>query len=515
MRAYPQTAAHLREVENLLASFKRRVDRLRETGADLSAFSEPDVSGIAGTSFSALFTYDVLRQIAGLHPKQVSIDWDGYEEYESFASVLSKFLPLIEENAYVEPRFPFLKWLRAAKKSGVVELAWLLERFRRWEVSDKEKAILFNSLKLWLHWEFRNSMNSRTRMRRAVRKIFYHQGPLITRRDISLERELDAPPLPAKKLSRAEGQALLDMGRTTMAARYRELHGFTFGDASSVVQADAGRGVELFVWGVPPERRLPTLGYHAAMIFKNGVPHGYAEALSLFERSEVGLNLFYTFRDGESAWIYARLLRLLRQLLGVTVFSIDPYQLGFHNAEGIASGAFWFYRKLGFRSVEPELLKLVMTEERKIENRAGYRTPARTLHKIASGHVLYEHGRHDALWNRFHMRNLGLAVQHRMSERFGGDADAMRDASVREVARALGVSAVKRSDDERRAFSDWALLLSLIPDLSRWSDDEKSALVRILRAKAVAVEMSYVRLMQKHHRLREQIIKLGSQRRQK
>ena len=512
MRAYPQSAGQLRTVERLLYSFKKRVDELRKSDADLSAFSEPDVSGIAGTSFSALFSYEVVRELARLYPAQVSIDWDGYEEYERFAATLSKFLPLIEENAYVEPRFPFLEWLRAAERPGEKDLAWLIERFEGLEVSEKERAALFSSLKLWLRWEFRNDNRSRTKMKRAVRRIFYHHEPLIHRRDISLEREMETPPLPVEKLSRAEGQALLDMGRTTMAARYRELHGFTYGDARSVLRARAGRGVELFVWGVPPRYRLPTLGYTAALILKNGVPHGYSEALSLFERAETGLNLFYTFRDGESAWIYARVLRLFRQLLNVTAFSIDPYQLGFHNEEGIDSGAFWFYRKLGFRPVEAEILKLVLSEERRITRRAGYRTPARSLRRFATGHVLYEHGRDAASdWSGFHMRNLGLAVQRRMSERFRGDAEAMRKTSVREAARALDVRPAEEwSADEQRAFGDWALLLALIPNLSRWSDDEKSALTRALRAKAGAEETRYARLLQKQSRLRDEIIKLGS-----
>ncbi|HEY0323977.1 MAG TPA: hypothetical protein VGC66_23720 [Pyrinomonadaceae bacterium] len=511
MRAYPQSAAHLRETERLLSSFKKRVDELRETGADMSPFSEPDVSGVVGTSFSALFSYEVTREIARLFPSQTSIDWEGYEEYERFASVASTFLPLIEENAYVEPRFPFLKWLRAARRPGERELAWLIERFEQLEVSEKDKASLFISLKLWLHWEFRNDKRSRTKMKRKVRKIFYHDAPLIHRRDISLERELEAPPMPVTKLARDEGQALLDMGRATMAARYRELHGFTYGDARSVICADVGRGMEFFAWGVSAEHRLPTLGYTAALILKNGVPHGYSEALSLFERAETGLNLFYTFRDGESAWIYARMLKLFRQLLGVTVFSIDPYQLGFHNEEGIESGSFWFYRKLGFRPTEPELSRLVLSEEGRIARRSGYRTSANTLRRLAGGHMLYEHdssGEHS--WNRFHMRNLGLAVQRRMGERFGGDAQRLRAASVREVARVLNVRPDEWSAYEQRAFGDWSLLLALIPDLSRWSDDEKGALVKVMQAKAGAQETLYVRLLQKQSRLRSEIIRLGS-----
>jgi hypothetical protein len=512
MRAYPQDRAQLRWVERLLSSFKQRVEALNADGAeDFHALSEPDASGIAGSSFSALFSYEVVRELARLLPGRLSLDWEGYEEYERFAAVLAPFLPLIEENAYVEPRFPFLKWLRSAHARGETDLAWLIKRFMEWDAPEKEKAAAFNSLKLWLRWEFRNDVHSRTRMKRSVRKIFFHDGALIRRHEISLERELEAPPLPLRKLSRREGQALLDMGRTTMAARYRELHGFTYADARTVWRAEAGRGLEIFLWGVAPLHRLPTLGYTAALILKNGVPHGYAEALSLFERAEVGLNLFYTFRDGESAWIYARMLRLFRQHLGVTVFSIDPYQLGHHNEEGIASGAFWFYRKLGFRPIQPELFELVLAEEGRIRRRAGYRTSARTLRRLASGHVLYEHSRHEGnTWDRFHMRHLGLAVQRRMSERFRGDAQAMRSSSIVRVARALGIRPLEWNGDEQRAFSDWALLLSLIPNLARWDRDERLALVNIIRAKAWTEETRYLRLLQQHSRLRDAIIKLGS-----
>ena len=120
------------------------------------------------------------------------------------------------------------------------------------------------------------------------------------------------------------------------------------------------------------------------------MPVAYFEGLSIFERLESGFNLYYTFREGETAWLFGRVLRLMRQLLGVTVFSIDPYQAGHENEEGIESGAFWFYRKLGFRPVRPELMKLTLTEEQKIAAHGGYQTPARTLRKLAAGHLLFE-----------------------------------------------------------------------------------------------------------------------------
>jgi hypothetical protein len=511
MRAYPQSPALLKQTERLLASFQQRVDKLKAEGADLEPFTDPEVSGITGTTFSTTYSYDICRHLAQQHPTQVEIDWDGYDQQERFALVMSRFLPLLEEDSYVETYYPFLEWLHAAKGKRETDLAWLVRCFERLPVSEKERAELFDSLKLWVRWDVSSSQAARTETLRPAREVFYHKGPLLRRSDVALAGELDAPPLRVVKLSRAEGAKLLDLGRSTMAVRYRELHGYTYGDPARVWRADAGRGVELFVWGVPPARRLPNLAYHAALILKNGVPHGYAEALSLFERTEVGLNLFYTFRDGESAWIYARLLRLLRQLLGVEVFSVDPYQLGHVNEEGLASGAFWFYRKLGFRPIQPALIKTTEAEERKIASRHEYRTSTGILRRLVSGHVLFEtQGTSRGDWDRFHLRHLGLAVQRRMAGRAGGDAERLRKASGAAVARALGVQTEKWKEPERTAFDNLSLTLALVPGLSRWSKNEKSKVVSIVRAKAGADEARYLRLLQDHPRLRDEIIRLGS-----
>jgi hypothetical protein len=297
-----------------------------------------------------------------------------------------------------------------------------------------------------------------------------------------------------------------------MTVRYRELHGFIYGDPRHVLRAAAGRGVEFVIWGLPPGRRLPLLGYHAVLILKNGVPAGYAESLALFERTEVGVNLFYTFRDGESAWTYARLLRFLRQYLHVSVFSVEPYQLGSHNEEGIEAGAFWFYRKLGFHPVQPKVTRMVEGEERKLANRPDYRTPARKLRQLAAGHLLYEapSAPHPGEWDNFRVPNIGLAVQRRLVQQFGGGEGKLRQALVTSVAHALGVRPRDLSSAEHRVFSDLALVLALIPDLSRWSKEEKSAIRQIVRAKTGTDELRYVRLLQRHLKLRDWLRMIGS-----
>lgn len=512
VRAYPQSARALREAERILSSFIKRVRTLEDAGADLSPLDHVEVSGISGTAVEDTFSYNITRWLVRRHAAQVSVDWDALEDEYRLAATWPRFLPLLEEDALVEANVPYLGWLRAGRGSSATDLAWLIERFERLALSEKEKAELYESLKLYVRWSLGNSPATRTRMKRRVSKIFYHAEPFLRRSDVSLEREFTAPPIKLEKLARQEGEKIIELARETSTIRYRELYGFTHGDAGRVIRAELGRGAEVFIMGVPPARRLPLRAYHAGLVFKNGVPVCYVEGLSIFERMEIGFNVYYTFREGESAWIYARLLKIFQQLLGVTAFSIDPYQLGHENEEGVESGAFWFYRKLGFRPTLPTIAKLVAAEERKLAARKTYRTPAQKLRELAAGHMILEtppssHSR----WDGFRIRHVGLAVQRRMAEHFGGDALKMKRATTEWVARALGIKVEAWKGAERTAFEDFALVLSLVPDLGQWSDTDKKDAARIVRAKAGADEARFVRLMQKHTRLRNAFIKIGSE----
>src|SRR6267143_6843583 len=465
-RAYPPSTKVLNQVEAILKTFEQRVSQLGETDADLSPLDDPEVSGIAGTSVISNFSYSIVCWLTAKYPAQLSIDWDWFEEEERFGANMPRFLPLLEEEAMVEAHVPYRDYLRAAKDRAN-EVVWLIERFKALKLSEKEKAERYDSLKIHVRWQF-GVRASRTAMKLPARKLFFHNRPLIARREISLVDELKSPPIPVEKLSPALGEKILEMARETSAVRYRELHGFTFGDSRRVLRATLGRGTEAFVLGVPAENRLPLRAYHAALIFKNGVPVGYFEGLSIFERMESGFNLYYTFREGETAWLYARVLRLIRQMLGVRVFSIDPYQVGHENEEGIESGAFWFYRKLGFRPVRPNLMKLTMAEERRIAVDPGRRTSARTLRKLAAGHLVFELAKTNATpgkgeWDRFQIRNVGLAIQKRMAREFNGDAQKIRAHSVDFVTRSLGLRTRSWSEDERAALENLSLLLAMTP----------------------------------------------------
>lgn len=512
LSAYAQSEAVLKAAETLLKSFPSRVSAFEAADLDLSPLDDPEVSGIAGTSVTSNFSYPIARWLAHKYPQQLSIDWEWMENEEQWATILPRFLPLLSDDAMVEAHVPFREWLQAAA-GRQKEIVWLIERFESLDISEKEKSELYDALKLHITWKFPfgASRTGMRRMRQSGGKVFFHAGPLIQRRDVSLAAELFSPPIPVERLSRAQGGRVLDLARETSAVRYRELHGFTFGDVTNVHKANLGRGTEAFVFGVPPEHRLPLRAYHAAIIFKNAVPVGYFEGLSLFERMESGFNLYYTFREGETAWLYARVLRLMRQLLGVSVFTIEPYQVGHENEEGIESGAFWFYRKLGFRPVHPEILKLTEAEERKMTKARQYRTSARTLRKLAAGHMIYELPTERAAgdWDKFAVRNIGLAVQRRMAQQFGGDANKMRAYAVDFLRKALDHSA-GTVDYAFQNSSDLPLVMTMIPNVQNWHPVQKKLAAAVLSAKTSRGEATYLRQMQRHALLRAFFIRLGS-----
>jgi hypothetical protein len=509
LRAFPPGAGVLRQCESLLRSFWKRVEELCRAGADMDDFDPLEVSGIAGTTMQDALGLDLVRWLVKRLPGKVEIAWDDYDDERAMGAVWPRALPLLDEDALVEANIPWRKWLEAAQGTKSTSPAWLVERFEELPLADAEKSRLYDSLRMPVRWRLENSTVSRTRNTRPVRQVFYHQEPLITRRDVSLEEELARRPAALKHLSEAEGGRVMDLIREVMLVRYRELYGTTLGDPRTVVRANVGRGVTIYLWNLPPERRLPLRAYVAGLTLKNGVPVNYIEAIGLFEWMEVGFNTFYTFRGGEVAWIFAQVLRCLCWWMGTSCISMYPYQLGHNNDEAIESGAFWFYRKLGFRPGRKDLVRLVEREEARIARDPKYRTPARTLQRLAEGHAFYElPGSELGAWDQFSTHNIGMRVVRRMGKEFGGGAGRFREAAVRSLGRVLRTR-VPEGGSTRAAFENFALVAALIPELQSWSPAEKRGLVEIIHAKAGRDEMGYLHLLQRHERLRREMLRLG------
>ena len=538
LRAFPHSPGVLRKTESLLNNFWKRIKAIRESGADMDAFDTFEVSGIAGTTMEDSVSFDVARWLVRRMPGQVEIAWDDYEPGRELGTTGPRFMPLLEDDAFVEADTPWRQWLEAAGSSDIERSgnarwrvpAWLVGRFESLLLTGPQKAELYESLRIPLRWSLDNSPISRTRNWKTLRKTFYHQGPLISRSQVSMADELAKDPPAFTRLSLRDGERIVEMIREVMLVRYRELYGTTLADPRSVVRVDLvassksqrhkrddeeSRGLEIYLWSLPPERRLPLRAYVAGFTLKNGVPINYIEAIGLCEWMEVGFNTFYTFRGGEAGWIYAQVLRALCAYMGTTVVSVYPYQLGHDNEEAIESGAFWFYRKLGFRPGRADLLDLVKAEEKKIAASAAtatkYRTSARILKRLAASHVFYDlPGTEVGAWDRFSTRNLGLHVNRRMAREFAGDADRLRKHARRELELILGLHTSGWKPLQKLAFTSLALVLAEAPEPRPWTKKEKEDLVRIIRAKSAPDEMLYLHLTQRHERLRQALLQAGS-----
>jgi hypothetical protein len=92
-----------------------------------------------------------------------------------------------------------------------------------------------------------------------------------------------------------------------------------------------------------------------------------------------------------------------------------------------------------------------------------------------------------------------------MSGKFDGDVNLMRKRTVEFLADNLGVD----SRTQGNAFADFADVVALVPEFRRWSEEEKTLLKEIIHAKESDDEARYLRLMQKHERFREAMLRLG------
>jgi hypothetical protein len=550
LRAFPPAASVVAHVEKLLNTFHLRVKKLRVLDSSMSLFDDFDTSGISGTAMQDVLSFDVVQWLARRIPRNVEIAWDDYwDDYQAErarGTTWPRFVPLLEEDADVEANIPWKRWLDSAR-GRQNPLPWLIGRFEQLPLPARQRSELYDSLRLPIRWRLENLKLSRTRNWSRPRRFYFHNAPLIRRNEVSLSRELGKPAPKLEKLSLAAGESVMHAIREVMAVRYRELYGTTLGDPRTVVRADLGRGVVMHFWGLPPARRLPLRAYVAGYTLKNGVPINYIEAIGLCEWIEVGFNTFYTYRQGETAWIYAHALRCLCALTAAKCVSIYPYQIGQNNDEAIDSGAFWFYRKLGFRPGRADLQSLCEKEEQRIAADPQYRTPPRTLKRLAEAHMFYELDRAQAFkstlapgtlgkgttsgravltaksspalaagapgpWDAFSTRSLGLLVNRRMARQFNGDSEKIRRASIAAVTRSLNINPARWTPAQVQSLDNWSLILAQIPDLARWSPQEKHKLVKMIHAKSAPNEKPYLRQTQRQPRLRRELLRLGSTR---
>jgi hypothetical protein len=372
IRAYPDDARVLAAVRRMLAGFERRADLRAQRDA-------LENSGIAGTAIRYPFFWPSARWLARRWPRHITLDRLDRAAGRAIARLLGVDRRRLDG-------FAALDRIRAPGITDAVQFIRLVDAMPG-DATAKER--FYDAIEPVIEVHPGRATPSRTRAWRPTGPPVWQRAPL-ERALPDLAAELRRPPRAVRRVPAREGERWLDLARAALVTRSRDLDAFAYGDARSVRIADDGRGLALVLNGVIAERQPAHAALHGVLALRNGVPVGYLDVGITPACAEMAFNTFPTFRGGEAARIFARVLAMTRHVLGARSFAIAPYQLGQDNDEAIASGAWWFYTRLGFRPRAAQARLLARREGARARRDSGYRSSAATLRRLARWPLYFE-----------------------------------------------------------------------------------------------------------------------------
>lgn len=503
LRSHPPDAATLRLVVRMLKAFSKRADlrRHREALAD---------SGIAGTDTHYRFFAETARRLAEQHGEHLHYDW---EEWENPAR-LEELLPLLaahgETPGLDEYDLGLRRWLARMKGPRLGDAAWVTRRLAARVPDAALYERLHDGIDAPMVLRSAPGTPERTTSHWPVPRVHLQREP-IERSRPDLRQVLAAPAPVIRAVSREEARRLHDLALTAMVTRQRDLDAFAYASRDDVRLIDAGCGLQFAAFGVIPERRLLLESVYAFLTLRNGVPIGYVLTSALYGSAEIAYNVFDAHRGGDAAQVYGHVLAMTRALFGVDAFTIYPYQLGgAGNEEGLASGAWWFYRKLGFEPYDRTARAAMKREESRMQRDPEHRSSRRTLMQLGEHNVYWHLGaKRREVIGELPLANVGLAVTDLLALCFGDADDRGAAECIAEARAALGGGPDSRwKRFEHQAFERWAPLVLLL-DVRRWKPAEKRALLSVIRAKGGPRESDFVRAFDAHERLRSAVAALA------
>ena len=490
LRAYPDDAALLRQIESMLRGFAARHD-LRVHRDELAD------SGIAGTAVHYPFFYPTARWIAARWPEAFRLDRSDTLAGESIGKVLPALLSPLEAHGLREGHldgYPALDAVRGERSDAT----FFVERIVAMPGDERVREALYDLVNpscvlLGSHAPARTTAVYGGGPRVWQSRPLRHDRP-------DLRAEIARPPRSLRRLGLQEGRTLVTLAREAMITRQRDLDAFAHGHEADVWLADDGHGLAFVLIGTQPERRTALAAIYGGLTLQNGVPVGYHQTDFLGRSAAISFNTFETFRGGESAHTLARLLATVHAFAGPTTFSIEPYQLGADNDEGIASGAWWFYFKLGFRPRARAALQLAGAELRRLRARPGRRSTPATLRRLAAHHLFFEL---DPVQTTPLLLPgpIGVRIAAHLAGLAAGDRASANELAEAEARHCCGLASLRGfTRNERSAWQRLAPLFAALP-LHDWTPGDCAALIRLARAKGARSERRYAQLLAQHRPL--------------
>ncbi|MBX9783183.1 MAG: hypothetical protein K2X48_07810 [Chitinophagaceae bacterium] len=446
-------------------------------------------TGITGTAVCAAFGFEMVKWLRQQYPDNiriVSFEADDAQLQSIICSLMSKLESEILQDSY----FTWKEWIEQTLHPGETLLDGLIAIFDNNSTRPEVKDELWSAMGVNVEIIF----TEHSVLSKSLTVPYYHRNLIRTQEETSIGVKSVK-----QKLTSTEAQQIVDCSRMILVRHLREIDPISFADIKLVSYYQLPRGFSIALLEMTAERRHPIDSYIGYTVFKNGLPVAYAGSWLLFDSARIGLNVFPSYRGGESQYIFQQVLDVHAQVYRLKRFTVDPYQIGNKNSDGIQSGAFWIYYRAGFRPVLPALAALANAEAEKIKTIPGYRSPAGILKKLAANKLELVLQKKAVC---FDANDLSLAYASLLKNNYHSNRKKFEQNKAKQLAALLNI---KNSEESTMNFmlQNWALLL--MPHATALINNRalQQQLKQLLTLKATGSEAAYHQLLQKANELRD------------
>jgi hypothetical protein len=433
--AYPSNKSELSLVEKELKRCTAFVKKNKAKCADI--FSN---SGLPFTPYISRYSHDCNCRLLSLPYADVSLN--GFENSSiELGEALKHTLPIIEisDASAGWKNNELLDVLNIPIRN---RLQFICSELAKLNNTPFIKDHFFDGLGLYTEINPKSPTLSKAFNRLNFAKPFFHSS-ILKKFDFN---SLINSPLPVQtELSVENKTSLISVIENSLTILGRETDPITYMDSRSLRYFELDHGISVAIYGMTAERQLPLESYVGYTLFKNGLPSAYGGAWIFGEAAYFGINIFESFRGGESGFVLCQLLRVYRQAFKVNYIEVEPYQYGLNNPEGIQSGAFWFYYRFGFRPVDKSLAALAAKETIKLSKVKWYRTSEKILLSFTESNIALNFNKKTPV----KVQDVALKISQLINKKYKGDRILAVAKSKELFKKNSGLNTVLNNDQEK------------------------------------------------------------------
>ena len=505
LKAHPSHKSLLNSVSNLQKKINKNILQSIQRRKEEGIFEQ---TGVAGTCITATFSYNLVVWLSKEYPKHIYFDSFGAAD-DLINSVISSLLPLSLKEHFSDGKTEnVISWMEeTAGKDRRNQLQLLLQIFSLADLSIRTASQLMEQLELFIKIDLAK-LPSRSTITGLKRAPFYHKEELLKKFN---SQEVIQTPLPhPTPLLIQDKKLLIESIRFQLISLYRETDPGTNTDFNDITLYRLERGLDVVLLGMDSTNRLPIDTYIGFFAFKNQIPYAYGGTWLLGSTAKIGLNIFPSYRGGESTWFFAQLMRVYYQEFNPDYFIAEPYQIGRGNPEGITSGASWFYYKLGFRSLSKSPRLLASKEFDKLRLGKIRKTPKKTLEQLVEDEMGLAINENIVVSKtKFDTLQLSASITHFVRNKFNGNLEKAIQQSLSTLMAELNIKNKEYFLSLTPGVESIALSLFAAGGIKLWSKKEKRSLLELIEEKINGTDSNYAKLLRGHHSLIKSLYSLA------